>query len=249
MRAVGRGRRGFTLVELAIVLLVLGVLARVTLTPLDALLERAREATTRERLAAGREALIAHLVAGGTLPCPLPLAATDTASAERGGSAVDVADAPCRRAQGALPGVALGLAAPLDAGGAALDGWGRPFRYAVSLASDATAGDPALPDWTTAGEAAAVGIGRLDADLGLCGTAAEGLCPRRALRAGKVAFVLLSTGADPTAADIQRENLDGDRLFALAPRAAVEGHRFDDLVVWASRNELVWWLLRAGWLP
>jgi len=242
-------------VELAIVLVVLGVLARALLAPLGEGLERRRHEETARRLEEVRRALVGHLVTRGVLPCPLVPGRLATGSGggmpgagsvDEGGDAVAVA---CRRGHGRVPAAALGVAGAIDVNGALLDGWGRPLHYAVSLASDPSRGERALPDWLVPGEIRAVGTRHLAADLSLCRTSVEGACPTRLTRAEALAFVVVSTGADATAAGSGGENVDGDDVYALAPPSVVPGERFDDLLVWGSRDELAYWLLRAGWLP
>lgn len=225
-------------------LVVAGVLTRALVVPFGEQLERRRQDATRRQLESVRHALIGHIVTRGVLPCPLAAAGISGGSAS-----IDVVDRPCRQGRGYVPGTALGIAGALDEAGALLDAWGRPLHYGVSLTSARRAGERGLPDWTTPGEAAAVGLSALDADLSLCSVASNGRCPRAALRADALAFVVLSTGADDSARDAQRENLDDDTQYALAPRSSVDGHRFDDLLVWGSRNELAYWLVRAEWLP
>ena len=241
----GPTREGaFTLVETALVLLVVGLLAQAFLAPLGERLERRRHAEAERQLEAVHRALIGHLVTQGVLPCPLL-----PGEMPAGGSPTSAVDVPCRSGSGGLPAATLGVAGSLDAHGALLDPWGRALLYSVSLASSERGGEPALADWTSPGEAAAVGLAHLEADLVLCRVATGGGCPREALRADAIAFVVLSRGRDESGEGAQRENLDGDRVHALAPHSTVDGHRFDDTLVWASRNELAYWLLRAEWLP
>ena len=261
-----RGRRGvrrhggFTLVEVALVLVVLGVLLRAVVVPLGDRLERRRHDETLALLDEVRRALVGHLVTRGVLPCPLE------ANARAGGAgdidpsglgddfgggygAAGSAEVACARADGFVPAVTLGVSGAVDAHGALLDPWGRPLRYGVSLASSAARGVPSRPDWTSPGEARAVGLDALEADLVLCRTEASGTCPRSERRAGALAFVVLSSGRDGSPAGAQRENLDGDGVYALATPSVLAERPFDDALVWASRNELAYWLLRAGWLP
>ena len=244
VRAGGVRTGGFTLVETALVLLVIGLLTRAFLAPLGESLERRRHAEAERLLDDAHRALVGHLITRGVLPCPLPPSGGRSSDGNSGASV-----AGCRSGSGRLPAVALGVPGPVDADGALLDPWGRALLYSVSLASSDRAGARDRPDWTSEGELAAVGLAQLSADLVLCDVAASGACPRDALRADAVAFVVLSRGRDDSGEGAQRENLDGDRVHVLAPHSAVDGHRFDDTLVWASRNELAYWLLRAGWLP
>lgn len=243
--------RGFTLVELAIVLVIVGTLTRSLIVPFGEFVEERRVIATRARLEQVRAALIGHLVSQGALPCPLSAslvsAGTMTAPSGASGTAGEAPD--CGRGSGLLPASIIGMPGPIAVNGALLDAWGRPLQYVVSLADSRAAGNPQQADWTTVGELSAVGLTHLQADLVLCRLASADRCPRGALRTDTIAFVVLSTGADPTDRDVQIENLDGDTTFAIAPRSDIDGYRFDDQLVWASRNELAYWLLRAEWLP
>ena len=241
---------GFTLVEVAIVLLVLGVLAGAALAPVGERLEERRRESTWQRLDSVRRALIGHLATTGALPCPLPAGGLER-SDESGSipsttpSMDDVRGARCARGVGRVPAATLGVAGPTDASGALLDDWGNVLQYAVSLVSSDRSGDPDWPDWTTPGELSRVGLQHLEATLVLCRTAVAAECPRAGRRADAIVFVVFSTGATIVPRDAEHENLDGDRTYAVAPRSPVMGQRFDDQLVWASRDELAYWLLRT----
>ena len=70
------GQRGFTLIELAIVLLILGALFAGILIPFTTQVELRRVGETQKTLLEIREALIGFAAAKGRLPVPLPRAAT-----------------------------------------------------------------------------------------------------------------------------------------------------------------------------
>ena len=69
---VGRSRiaRGFTLVELAVVVLVVGLLIGSLLVPLSTQVDQRNIADTQRRLEDAREALFGFAVANGRFPCP-----------------------------------------------------------------------------------------------------------------------------------------------------------------------------------
>ena len=65
-----KNKFGFTLVEMAIVLVIIGLLISAFLTPLTAQLEQNRNAEARRDLAEIKEALLGFAVINGRLPCP-----------------------------------------------------------------------------------------------------------------------------------------------------------------------------------
>ena len=232
--------RGVTLVEMAIVLLILGILARATIAPLSSLQQHRHQREAESQLESIRHALWAHVVSAGVLPCPVLLGS---------GSAVTDSDSVCLRFSGGVPAVELGLPGPVDSDGALLDPWGRPYQLAVSLFSHDQQGIPAEPDWTTEGEASRIGIAELAADLVVCSQSVTGRCSAKSVRASELSFVVFSSGSDSSSAGDQSENLDGDKVFALQEHSVDTERPFDDLLWWGTASESGYWLVRAGWLP
>lgn len=123
---------GFTLLELAIVLVIVGILAGASLMALKAPIESTHVATTNTRLQTIRDALKAFKELNGRLPCPAdPALATSHASYGvengtigtcTGGSVLSASNV----VEGGIPFVALGLPAQFT-----YDGWGRRIVYAV----------------------------------------------------------------------------------------------------------------------
>ncbi|UXY15255.1 prepilin-type N-terminal cleavage/methylation domain-containing protein [Chitiniphilus purpureus] len=225
-------QRGTSLVELAVVLLVIGILLGGALGPLQAQWQAMHERETRVYLDAARAALLGFLLQHGRLPCPAPAGATGP---EAGHEAIS--GMHCRHPDGALPWQALSL--PRH------DGWGRPLRYAVTPGfADHDSATPAnLPGCTVAGPGAR-------ASFSWCTTGALTVheAGSGAVLAPNVAAVLLSHGANGVVEDAagEAENNDGDTLFAAGPHGS-DG--FDDLVSWLSPYALHEALLRAGRLP
>lgn len=223
---------GFSLVEMAIVLLVLGVLAQATLAPLSALDATRRERAMQSELLRIREALLGHLLSFGELPCPQ--------------AADGAVQCPQR---GLVPAASLRLDLPRDERGAALDPWGRPYRYAISHVDDARQGTETSPDWTSADTIVERGVRRLRGSLVVCQIATVP-CPVRATLADDLVFVVTSLGADDSIEGLQGLNqADRGRVFTRAPVSTVSHTAFDDGLLWLSRSEAVWWLLRAQRLP
>ena len=239
---------GFSLVEMAIILVIIGILTQSIIVPLGNSLDKGRLRQTTLQLNALKQLIIGYLIVNGSLPCPIQLVAESIAVGQSN-SGFAHTEQNCRIQSGGVPTALLGAVGSINSVGSLLDSWGRPLRYTVSLADHANAGVQNRPDWTTPGEATAVGAADLYADLVICHAFASRACPRDLKLADQISFVLLSTGADYSSSGLQQENLDGDTDFISAPVSVVGGVEFDDVITWSSRNELVYWLLRANWLP
>jgi len=233
-----RKLKGFTLVEMAFVLLILGLLVRIAVQPLAQLQERRLWQATQSQLSAIQQALFAHLVSYGRLPCPVTRQAlsVNVNSVEPGG--VENQSVNCTVSTGAVPANVLGLRGSIDPSGALLDSWGNPYLYSVSL-----------KNWTTVNQAASVGVANLSADLVLCLQVRTNNCKGASIRADQIVFVVLSRGADSSIAGQQAENQDGDNYFLVTPSNLIAGEEYDDQVVWGTSADAIYWLLRMGWLP
>ncbi|MFK7995221.1 MAG: type II secretion system protein [Granulosicoccus sp.] len=242
--------RGFTLVEMAFVLLIIGLLTKVAIGPLASLQEHGKRGQAEADLQRVREAVFAYLVAYGSLPCPLLAGRsaderpTDI-NTHRGQGNAQV----CGVSSGLVPAYALGLSGNLTRSGALLDPWGREFQYVVSLSSNPDSGNAALPDWTSSGEAANVGIGELSADITLCNAMPRTNCSGRSIRSNQIAFLIMSAGRDGSTRGLQAENQDGDNYFLVTDESILPGAEYDDLLVWGSAADVMYWMLRMGWLP
>jgi|APLak6261671146_1056082.scaffolds.fasta_scaffold11214_2 prepilin-type N-terminal cleavage/methylation domain-containing protein len=117
-KSISFSSRGFTLVELAIVLVIVGFLVSAFLTPLSAQLDQSRNAEARRDLDEIKDVLLGFVVINGRLPCP------DVTG--------DGIQDPCANASNAastggnLPWVTLGLKST--------DPWNRTYQYRVNNA-------------------------------------------------------------------------------------------------------------------
>jgi prepilin-type N-terminal cleavage/methylation domain-containing protein len=112
-------QRGFTLIEVAVVVLLLGIAMTLGLKMLNARLDHSAYSETKANQERIKMALIAFLRTNGRLPCP------DNATPPTG-----FESAPCSgddSGDGVVPWATLGLTRD-----AALDGWGNFFTYRVS---------------------------------------------------------------------------------------------------------------------
>lgn len=247
-----RLNHGFTLVEMAIVLLILGVLTRAAIAPLAAIHEHRNVQVTSRELDKIRESIIAYIVARGALPCPLAEPGhLNPATSNTSALSQNLGDAPsdCGIERGGVPAKVLGLAGRLNEEGALVDVWNRPYLYSVSLSNHAQRGNQSVADWTQAGEAAQVGVPYLTADIVICMRMRPNDCSGSDIRANQVAFLIMSYGQDNSETGAQRENLDDDQVFLLQPHSQVADNRFDDLLVWGTAADTMYWMLRMGWLP
>jgi len=245
--------RGFTLVELAVVLAIVALALWGVLGTLAAQTEVRGHEETRRRLEAAVEALIGYAIAQRRLPCPALGASTGDESPPGGGT--------CSTYYGGfLPAKTIGFQ-PADAAGYALDAWGNRIRYAVSNALTGCVGATALPHFTSAANLKANGVSCRPNDIDLC-LSAQGTTPNscassanRAVSTETAAIVVLSTGkngAIPSAhgAD-ELANLNGNPAFVSRTPSGPEasGGNYDDLVVWVPVGILYARLIAAGVLP
>ena len=237
--------RGFTLTELAIALVIVGLLTGGLLLSLTTTRDIANEKETQKQLAMIQEALLGFAVAQQRLPCPAAPNATGVES-PIGGSGV------CTHPyNGFLPGSTLGLA-PTDAQGYVVDAWGNRIRYAVTTVSAAS---PNL--FTTASGLKSQWSVGPQPDLHVCNTAtgitnagaANADCAANASLTDSAVAVIFSTGrtgaSGPLGADEQANVTAIDRVFV----SASPGPNFDDLVTWLSPNILYNRMIAAGRLP
>lgn len=264
-----RFRQGaFTLVEMAVVLAIVGLLVASLMYTLTAQVEqRAREQTQRT-LEQARETLLGFAIANGRLPCP-------ASSGSAGAEAVGGGSVCTNYYDGFLPAVTLGFQ-PQDSQGYALDAWNNRIRYALVQNIGGCAGTSVVPHFTsktnlkqngmsclpTAGELLICksAVTTPPPSTGTCGAAGNAVT--NANPNGTVVAILLSTGknyatattaAAATAAGNADEaaNLDGNTVFishTVAPVGATGGE-YDDIVVWIPVGVFYGRLTAAGVLP
>ncbi len=134
-----RASQGFTLAEMAIVVLLIGILLTFGVGLVQSQMENSAITVTTKRQDAIRDALIGYLGTHHRLPCPDSAIGTlgtnnvrfdgieDRASAIAGTPPVPRPELLCATTFGTLPFVTLGLSREM-----ALDGWNNFFSYQVS---------------------------------------------------------------------------------------------------------------------
>ncbi len=143
----GRNDKGFTLVEMTIVVVLMGILMTLGMAVFDAQLSSAASSGTRKNQEILKDALIAYLRDNKRLPCPETSALGGMAPTgqETRQSAGDPTTS-CASYWGTVPYTTLGL--PRDT---AIDGFGNLFTYFISSAQST-----AEPDWTLTQKSASV---------------------------------------------------------------------------------------------
>ncbi len=253
-----RHQRGFSLLELAIVILVMGLLLGGLVMPLAARVDQQRFTATTAQLNEIRAALAGYALANDALPCPATPASSGQASPTAGG---------CTAQHGFVPAVTLGLPGARNEDQLLLDAWGNPIRYSVTR-SDAD-GDGNW-DFVRPGEMRNVTLATLAPNLQVCTTATGSsatACASAATTAVATApAVLLSMGKDWagfTSTD-QLENVGttlgggpsgrnydvaADIVFVARTQSQATGTEFDDIVNWVSPSALYGQMVAAGRLP
>ena len=249
-----RAGSGFTLLELAIAMLVIALLLTSLTVPFAAQLQLRRQEETRQLLAEAREALLGFAAVHGRLPCPASAASRGEESVAPGGEA---ASGACSHFHdGFLPAAALALA-PLDEAGFLRDAWAARIRYAVSGSTEVNGIANALTRAGGLRAATLPGLGAAPHYLIICasGSGANGSSCGAANNqlTRRAAFVLLSTGPNGGApaepASDEARNLDGDVVFVLREASVASTNGYDDLLTWVPIGGLVSRMMAAGLLP
>lgn len=222
-------------------LVIVGTLAGSAVIPLSSSIRQARYKQTNSQLNSIREAMHGYLASHGKLPCPVEIDSDAAVNTNE--------STTCSRSVGGVPAVAIGVMGERAANGTLLDRWGRPIYYAVSMTDNEDFGTRGHPDWLSVGEPAMVGAENLTADLQLCRNTATKACARKNLVANQIVWVIYSLGERDDNTGLQDENQDNDNVFSISAYSMNAEQPFDDQLIWASRSEVVYWLLKANWLP
>lgn len=226
---------GFTLVEIAIVLVIIGLLITGLLTPLTAQYDLKSYSETRERIANIKEAVTGFALVNGRLPCP----AIGTVASGSVGAGLEVCT--LTSTTGVVPWATLGLPET--------DAWNRRFTYQVTQSfTDAT---PDACAFGTTSSFALCSQGDISINNGAV-TIATGI-PVLVVSHGKNGFgAYLPSGlrvpytSETTLEEQNNANASYPPVYvSMTPTA----QGFDDVVDWVSHNVLFNRMVTAGRLP
>lgn len=268
------GAGGFTLIELAVVVAIVGLLLGALLVPLATRVSLQSVRETQASLAEVKDALTGFAVVNGRLPCP----DTDDDGAENGRLVADDPGDGCEGGvyEGRLPWLTLGLGRQ--------DAWGFRFTYRVSneFTRETGNGSATVPPCSLTAQ----GDNSCTLELGDTGniiiegrdedSASASFKAKTPLANGVPAIVISHgengygatnidgnvMGAPPASNVDELENTDGNNTFRFRVRGRLSSAcddteadtslpfcEFDDLAVWISPNLLMGRMVVAGRLP
>lgn len=247
---------GFTLVEMAIVMIIVTVLMGGLMASLTSQYDGRAQAQTEQTLADIREALLGYAASQQRLPCPAAPGTTGAESFASGGG--NSTNGLCSNFyDGFVPGSIVGIT-PTDSQGYVVDGWNQRIHYAVSNANTNA--------FTAQGKMKTTGISVLNASLYVCASgtgATTTTCGTAVTLTSSGVAVIYSlgkngcTGCGGGSSMDEKQNpnpsasaLGPDPVFVShAPTARVSGNEFDDIVTWISPYTLYSRMITAGQLP
>lgn len=204
-----RAKRGFTLVEMAFVMVVIGLVMLTVLPALQVARVAAQAEATNANLHSLMTAVAAYVQANGCLPCPANPATTGSGFGRVGLSSSAAACGSCADPEGIAPFVSLGLPASI-----AHDGWGHWISMRV---------DPALtPLQSTSGTSVFVppfaACTSTDVGNGVCtaaelGLSAKGFCRSGLATSNRITVTTPSGGSQQAAVILVSHGRDGYGSF------------------------------------
>jgi prepilin-type N-terminal cleavage/methylation domain-containing protein len=269
LRSHGKHNRGFSLIEIAVVLVIISILLAIVAVPLSTQVDQRRRAETMRQLDLAKDAITGFAISNGRLPCPALKVAGCTNGSECFCPAVGACTPTTSKPSpflgkcaafgnttpalnvGLLPAASLGIA-PTDEGGYALDGFSSSANLIYYAVAETRVGgvDYALTSDN--------GIKTATMST-FAGAALLVICPPSALNCvasnsltSTAPFVLFSLGANAGAPYVslsakEQSNLDNDANYRF-----ISGNKtddFDDILTWESINVLFERMVRGGKLP
>ncbi len=254
---------GFTLIEIAMVLLIMGLLLMGLVPSISGIMDRKYRQETFDQLDKIQQELLGFAIANGRLPCPASptsngqesfcssaSGASDTCTSTS--TTVTQTHGKCSHFHnGFVPSATLGITTFSNLGFVE-DAWGNRIRYAVT--SYSPGGEYVF---TATNGMRKRGTNDLEPNLLVCSTATgitSSSCGSGNINGltsnPGVPLIIFSTGRNGGlggAGIDEAANLNGDRLFVSHTPAVASSPNgeFDDLAIWLSENVLVERLVSA----
>ncbi|HAX91679.1 MAG TPA: hypothetical protein DCY07_05670, partial [Rhodospirillaceae bacterium] len=124
-----QARKAFTLVEMSMVLVIIGLVIMIVYPALGAFRQSMQASATQSNLQALMRATAAFVQNNGCLPCPTPASTTGVGFGRVRGDTLTAMCSVCPIAEGIVPFVSLGI--PMQT---TKDGWGRWITLRVDPA-------------------------------------------------------------------------------------------------------------------
>ena len=230
MPSVNRRQSGFSLIELAVVLMIVGILTSGILVTVSQITEGNRRSTALSQLRMVEEALYGFAQLTGRLPCP---AAADSNGLESPADSSGV----CDELHGFVPSATLGLAGAINNAGQLLDPWQNPYRYVVHDSGTFTSAEKLKAEFASPSIIES-----------LITLASASGCALADQVNTSIPAIIISQGANwatITSAD-EAENADGDYCFVTTTYSE---DNCDDQLLWLSPYVLFTRMGTAGRLP
>lgn len=243
-------QKGFTLVEMAVVLVIVGLLLGGLIVPISAQMDIQGFKNTNSNLEDIKEALMGYAIINGRLPCPASSTSSGIEDPLGGGTCTHPYD-------GYLPAVTLGIT-PTDSFGYAIDGWGgntsNRIRYAVTTSNSKA--------FTTTSGMKTTGISTLAPDLHVCSSGVgitTSACGTASALTSTAVAVIYSVGKNAGSGGVSTDEAanpnpqggSSDIVFVShePSESGATGGEFDDQVIWISYPVLINRMVSAGTLP
>lgn len=231
---------GFTLIELAIVLVVVALLLGGLLVPLTMQIEQQKIRETQKAMDEIKEALIGYAASQVPphLPCPDKTGAGGAGTANDGLEDFTAATGQCVVTEGNIPWATLGVAD--------VDGWGNRIHYRV---------DSAFSNRSPMVTFSLISVGNLRVcQTASCTTIVANTLPAVILSYGKNGYGAINAAGNanptPTSVDeLANTDLTADFVSHTQSSFGSPAGEFDDLVTWLSPNILFNRMVAAGRLP
>lgn len=241
-------QKGFSLLEVAIVLLILGFVLGGLMMPMSAQRENNNIKQARQEIKSIQQALYGFAIANTRLPCPAqPGLGTES---PLGGGVCN------NNSIGFVPSASLGIDGDVNCDGLLLDPWGNPYRYSVTTNDQVPVGSP---DFTTAGEINNVGAATLNPDLRIC---TDSTCAANLTNDAVAVIYSMGGNWSNVVSNDEIQNggegapipsgctadygVSNDNDYVSRARVEIAGSEYDDIVSWISANILYAKLLAAG---